>query len=107
MSSCPGRRVLMPTLLGLGRHAAHHGSSAVRQAMQPVMGDSLSVGSRRWFLRTGLAGIVGLSLADTLRLQATASGAATGQRDPKGVILFWLSGGPSHIDMWDPKPDAP
>lgn len=25
----------------------------------------------------------------------------------KSVILFWLSGGPSHIDMWDPKPDAP
>jgi len=23
------------------------------------------------------------------------------------VILFWLSGGPSHIDLWDPKPDAP
>src|SRR5690606_11810682 len=26
---------------------------------------------------------------------------------PKSVILFWLSGGPSQIDMWDPKPDAP
>jgi hypothetical protein len=23
------------------------------------------------------------------------------------VILIWLSGGPSHLDMWDPKPDAP
>ena len=25
----------------------------------------------------------------------------------KSVIVFWLSGGPSHIDMWDPKPEAP
>ena len=29
-----------------------------------------------------------------------------GTRRPR-LILFWLSGGPSHIDMWDPKPDAP
>jgi len=28
-------------------------------------------------------------------------------KDNKAVILFWLSGGPSHIDMWDPKPEAP
>ncbi|HSG73114.1 MAG TPA: DUF1501 domain-containing protein, partial [Planctomycetaceae bacterium] len=27
--------------------------------------------------------------------------------DKKSVILFWLSGGPSQIDMWDPKPQAP
>src|SRR3972149_11666767 len=106
MSSCPGRRVLMPTLLGLGRHAAHHGSSAVRQAMLPTAGASLSVGSRRWFLRTGLAGIVGLSLADTLRLQAAAGGPPSGHRDPKGVILFWLSGRPSHIDLGGPQPGA-
>jgi hypothetical protein len=33
--------------------------------------------------------------------------AASGSSDKKAVILFWLSGGPSHIDMWDPKPDAP
>lgn len=29
------------------------------------------------------------------------------KRSPKAVILFWLSGGPSQLDMWDPKPDAP
>ena len=27
--------------------------------------------------------------------------------DRKSVILLWLSGGPSHLDTWDPKPDAP
>ena len=55
-------------------------------------------------MQTGLAGLAGLSLADSLRLSAQA-GTAGGDR--KAVILFWLSGGPSHIDMWDPKPDAP
>jgi hypothetical protein len=51
-----------------------------------------------------MAGLAGLSLADTLRLQAAA---ASPHRDRRAVILFWLSGGPSQIDMWDPKPHAP
>jgi hypothetical protein len=55
-------------------------------------------------LQTGLAGFAGLTLADTLRLQAAPSPRS---RDPRAVILFWLSGGPSQIDTWDPKPDAP
>lgn len=70
----------------------------------PVAPDLVRVGSRRWFLQTGLAGFAGLSLADTLRLQAAGG---QRQRDPRSVILFWLSGGPSQIDTWDPKPDAP
>ncbi len=72
--------------------------------MRPPGADLIRVGSRRWFLQTGLAGLAGLSLADTLRLQARA---ATPSADKKSVILFWLSGGPSHLDMWDPKPEAP
>jgi hypothetical protein len=41
-------------------------------------------------------------------LQQQALAAAAGRATRKtNVILFWLSGGPSHIDMWDPKPDAP
>jgi hypothetical protein len=54
-----------------------------------------------------LAGFAGLSAPELLRLRAEAAtnnGRATA---PRSVILFWLSGGPSHIDMWDPKPDAP
>src|SRR5258707_2874602 len=62
------------------------------------------VGSRRWFLQPGLSALAGLSMADVLRLQAQAAPAG---KDRRAVILFWLSGGPSHIDMWDPKPDAP
>ena len=61
--------------------------------------------ARRGFLRAGVLGAAGLSLADLL------GGAARGSIDPSkrhnSVILLWMRGGPSHIDMWDPKPDAP
>lgn len=85
-------------------HDAHHMERTFANPFAPVANDLVRVGSRRWFLQTGLAGIGGLSLAQTLKLQAQA-GTAGGDR--KSVILFWLSGGPSHLDMWDPKPDAP
>ena len=71
--------------------------------------------SRREFLRVGGAGLVGLSLADVLRLQAAQpAGAGPAPGTPKNgwgqakqVLLIYLQGGPSHIDIWDPKPDAP
>jgi len=67
--------------------------------------------SRREFLRVGGAGLLGLSLGDVFRLQAASAapeGAAkTGWGNAKSVILLFLQGGPSHIDIWDPKPDAP
>ncbi len=58
--------------------------------------------SRRNFLQAGLLGLSGLSLADCARLRA---GAGAGRKDTC-VILFWLSGGPGHMETWDPKPDA-
>ena len=62
--------------------------------------------ARRDFLTLGALG-AGLTLADALRLQA-ASPAAKGDRTrSKSVIMVYLPGGPSHIDMYDPKPDAP
>jgi uncharacterized protein (DUF1501 family) len=62
--------------------------------------------SRRSFLRAGLLGLGGLTLAHLFRLrQAQANGPAP-VRDT-AVILFWLSGGPGHMETWDPKPDAP
>src|SRR6185369_3949705 len=69
--------------------------------------------SRREFLRVGGAGLFGLSLGDILRLQAAESAAAldggnkNGWGQAKSVIMLFLQGGPSHIDIWDPKPDAP
>lgn len=73
--------------------------------LQPSGQDVLTLRSRRWFLQTGLAGVGGLTLPRLLRARET--GRAASSVSKKSVILFWLSGGPSHIDMWDPKPDAP
>jgi hypothetical protein len=61
--------------------------------------------SRRTFLRVGGLSAFGLSLPGFLRLQARAGEAAT--KSKPSCILLWLEGGPSHIDMFDPKPDAP
>jgi hypothetical protein len=69
-----------------------------------IRSGALRVGSRRWFLETSLAGLGGVTIAHALGLPATA---ARPEAPKKSVILFWLSGGPSHLDMWDPKPDAP
>src|SRR5262249_41406184 len=58
--------------------------------------------NRRGFLRAGALGSLGLP--DGLRLQAQA---ATDRKTAKSVIFVCLAGGPSHIDMYDLKPDAP
>jgi Protein of unknown function (DUF1501) len=59
--------------------------------------------NRRDFLRVGALGLGGLTLPDILRLRAQAG---TGS-SPRAVIMVCLAGGPSHIDMYDLKPDAP
>src|SRR5262245_18294092 len=82
------------------RHAGEHAASPLR----PPARDLIRVGSRRWFLQTGLAGVAGLSLPELLRCRAQGAAKRAAR---KAVILIWLSGGPSHIDTWDPKPDAP
>jgi hypothetical protein len=64
---------------------------------------SLRIG-RRGFLQAGALGS-GLSLSGLLQQEATAS-PATPSVASKNVIILWMRGGPSHIDMWDPKPDA-
>ena len=68
--------------------------------------DLLRVRSRRWFLQAGLGGLAGLSMPQILAAK-DASTSSDKPAEKKAVILFWLSGGPSQIDMWDPKPDAP
>jgi hypothetical protein len=62
--------------------------------------------SRRGFLKVGFLGLAGLTLADHLRLRAAAAARGKSTRDT-AVILLWLGGGPSHIDMYDLKPQAP
>ena len=64
---------------------------------------------RRSFLQVGSLGLGGLSLADVMRAEAatSTSSAKSSSGRPKSVIILWMRGGPSHIDMWDTKPDAP
>ena len=60
--------------------------------------------TRRNFLQIGAFG-AGLTLAEFLRLQATAGTGKTTSN--KSAIMIYLPGGPSHMDMYDLKPDAP
>lgn len=60
--------------------------------------------SRRSFLKVGGLALGGLALSDFLRLKA--QGAVTGGRG-KSVIMICLGGGPSHVDTYDMKPEAP
>ncbi len=60
--------------------------------------------SRRAFLRSGLVGLSGLGLSDLLHLESAAGPAA---RTGKSIVVLWLWGGPSHMETFDLKPDAP
>src|SRR6185295_2992311 len=62
--------------------------------------------NRRGFVKAGVLGSAGVALSDLLRAEGRASSATATKRQPS-VIILWMRGGPSHIDMWDPKPDAP
>lgn len=61
--------------------------------------EGLSLVSRRNLLKAGLAGVAGLTLPNLLRAKPTKTG--------RSLILLWMTGGPSQIDTWDPKPDRP
>ena len=61
--------------------------------------------SRRCFLQAGGLGVGGIALTDLMRLRA--QGAIRPSAAGSNVILFWLSGGPGHMETWDPKPQAP
>ncbi len=58
--------------------------------------------TRRGFLQAGVLG--GLMLTDLFRAQAAEK--VTPRVEGASVILFWMSGGPGHMETWDPKPDA-
>ena len=65
--------------------------------------------SRRGFLHAGMAGGIGLTVADYLR--AKEAQAAAGITPPKGtaksIIYIFLQGGIAQQESWDPKPNAP
>jgi hypothetical protein len=87
----------------LGRHCHQHAFSDFNAMNR----EGLVVASRRNFLKAGLAGIAGLTLPDVLWQRAQSAEVGRTRPGQKSVILLWMTGGPSHIDTWDPKPDRP
>ena len=64
--------------------------------------------SRRTFLRVGGLAAFGLGLPQYLRAMSETGGSRPPfAKTAKRCILMWMQGGPSHIDTFDPKPDAP
>ena len=64
--------------------------------------------SRRDFLRVGGLSALGFGLGDYLAAQRLAGrGGGLPEGKARSCILIWLDGGPSHLDTFDPKPDAP
>lgn len=61
--------------------------------------------TRRDFLQVGALGAVGLSLPQYAR--AAAEGKVRPGHEKRSCILIFNLGGPSHVDLWDMKPDAP
>jgi hypothetical protein len=72
---------------------------------QPTEHGTLSLHTRRSFIQAGALALGGLSLPDLLRARAAAPGQP--QVRHKSLIMIFLSGGPSHLDMYDMKPEAP
>jgi hypothetical protein len=67
---------------------------------------------RRGFLQLGFSALGGLGLSDLLRLQSlaaasTARGTPSANHNDKALIVIWLWGGPSHMETFDLKPEAP
>src|SRR5436190_1443283 len=61
--------------------------------------------SRRSFFQLGVAGLASVSVPQLLRAKEASQ--VSGGRLNTSVILIWLDGGPSHLDLYDMKPDAP
>src|SRR5262245_55580614 len=66
--------------------------------------------TRRDLLRIGGSAALGITLGDILGLQKAAAGQTSGGHGfgkAKSVIFIYLQGGPSHLDLWDPKDGVP
>lgn len=62
--------------------------------------------NRRSFLQIGMAGMASVGLPQILKAKEDSSALGTPKKNTS-VILLWLDGGPSHMDLYDLKPEAP
>ena len=63
--------------------------------------------SRRDLIRIGGLSALGLGLGGLFRLRNASAAGSPLETKAKSCILIWLDGGPSHLETFDPKPDAP
>jgi hypothetical protein len=66
--------------------------------------------TRRELLQVGYSGLLGISVSSLVTPRNVTARERTyteGARSPRSVILVFLTGAPSHLDMFDPKPEAP
>src|SRR5262245_10595564 len=73
--------------------------------------DSTLKMTRRDLLRVGGSGFIGLTLGSIFQMQALAKESqiqgGPGWGKAKSIIMIYLQGGPSHLDLWDPKEKVP
>ena len=62
--------------------------------------------TRRSFVKIGVAGMASVALPEILRAKEASERLGNPSKNTS-VILIWLDGGPSHMDLYDLKPDAP
>jgi Protein of unknown function (DUF1501) len=77
------------------------------QNLNALCREGLVVSSRRNMVKASVAGMAGLTLPNLLQSRAQAASMGLDSKKAKSVILLWMTGGPSQIDTWDPKPDRP
>src|SRR4051812_30651980 len=63
--------------------------------------------TRRDCVKLGLGALAGAGFTDLLRLRAAANEQSSTTSTAKSCILIWQDGGPTHYEMFDPKPNAP
>ena len=89
---------------------SHHLLPTIPMLVIPALNDRSTCDgvTRREWLRVGGSAVFGISLANILRWSAGAAEPGVGPpgwNRAKSVILLYLQGGPSHLDLWDPKPE--
>lgn len=77
------------------------------QDLNALSREGIVVSSRRNMIKASVAGMAGLTLPNLLQARAAAATMGRETQKNKSVILLWMTGGPSQIDTWDPKPDRP
>lgn len=85
--------------------AIYHGHRHAFASFNALEREGLVIASRRNAIKASMSGLAGLTLPGLLAERSIAGPASAASG--KSIILLWMTGGPSHIDTWDPKPERP